>query len=348
MKEQEMNLPKFLSSLDRFKEHFPNEAVCWQYLRDTRWPEGFVCPRDQEPGTTYHPVRGIWVCRKRHHISVRTDTALHGTRQPLLYWFRAAFFMATRPSGIAAQRFSEGMSLQRDGTAYSLLQRLRDAIPNPNRAPLQGTVQVEMRALRAARVIRGQRPGPGKALVICAVAVRKNQGAGVRIQTLASRGVKRIRTFVRRHIAPGAHLYTDASDEYRGLSDMGYRHTMVHVQSGARGAEQLICIHKVLSEVEDFLQKTHHGVSRKHVQAYLNEFALRFKVEGNPKAAFDRLLGITAMVPAEKDRHLYRSPEARGWVHVDPPDKLRHVTISSLAELSKLRNAWPPVIHASY
>ena len=35
----------FPMTLQAFYEAFPDEASCWRWLRRTRWPRGFHCPR---------------------------------------------------------------------------------------------------------------------------------------------------------------------------------------------------------------------------------------------------------------------------------------------------------------
>jgi hypothetical protein len=56
---------------------------------------------------------------------------------------------------------------------------------------------------------------------------------------------------------------------------------------------------------------THHGVSAKHLQAYLNEFTFRFNRRFYPFNAFRSLLGIAGGVeaPTYAD-HLFRRVDA--------------------------------------
>lgn len=36
---------KFPTTLKEFREQFSEEAACFEYLGQSRWPVGFVCPR---------------------------------------------------------------------------------------------------------------------------------------------------------------------------------------------------------------------------------------------------------------------------------------------------------------
>ena len=55
----------------------------------------------------------------------------------------------------------------------------------------------------------------------------------------------------------------------------------------------------------------HHGVSAKHLQAYLNEFTFRFNRRSYPFNAFRSLLGIAGGVEAPTYAQLYFGE----WVH---------------------------------
>jgi hypothetical protein len=51
-------------------------------------------------------------------------------------------------------------------------------------------------------------------------------------------------------------------------------------------------IHLVFSNLKTWLIGIHHGVSEKHLQAYLNEYMFRFNRRFSPFNAFRSLLGI--------------------------------------------------------
>jgi len=42
-----MARPSFPKTLREFRERFVEEADCYDYLMQSRWPEGIVCPRCQ-------------------------------------------------------------------------------------------------------------------------------------------------------------------------------------------------------------------------------------------------------------------------------------------------------------
>ncbi|MFH1039514.1 MAG: transposase [PVC group bacterium] len=40
-----MTRPTFPTGLREFRQRFLNDAACWEYLSQSRWPEGFRCPK---------------------------------------------------------------------------------------------------------------------------------------------------------------------------------------------------------------------------------------------------------------------------------------------------------------
>lgn len=79
---------------------------------------------------------------------------------------------------------------------------------------------------------------------------------------------------------------------------------------------QLPLVHLVFSNLKAWLLGTHHSVSDKHLQAYLNEFVFRFNRRFYPFNGFRSLLGLGACAESPTYDSLYggtwEHPVARG------------------------------------
>jgi hypothetical protein len=75
--------------------------------------------------------------------------------------------------------------------------------------------------------------------------------------------------------------------------------------------EFLPIIHLVFANLKTWINGVHHGVSAKHLQAYLNEFTFRFNRRFYPFNAFRSLLGIAGGVAAPTFDGLYSGE----WAH---------------------------------
>jgi Transposase zinc-ribbon domain len=58
-----MARPDFPRSLAEFQDRFATEADCHRYLVACRWPEGFRCPRCDEPDAYELAGRELLQCR---------------------------------------------------------------------------------------------------------------------------------------------------------------------------------------------------------------------------------------------------------------------------------------------
>ena len=84
--------------------------------------------------------------------------------------------------------------------------------------------------------------------------------------------------FVRHAVEPGAVVITYGLQSYRGLAKLGYRHDRRVVLGNQESADPVLPrIHRVASLLKRWLLGTHQGgVSREHLDYYLDEFTFRF------------------------------------------------------------------------
>ena len=133
-------------------------------------------------------------------------------------------------------------------------------------------------------IVGGVEPGGGrrhlgkKALVVIAAEVRGRGIGRIRMQRVADASAESLLAFVPRSVEPGAVVITDGLQSYRDLSKRGYRHD----RRGALGSGEstdavLPRIHRVAVLLKRWLLGTHQGgVSREHLDYYLDEFTFRF------------------------------------------------------------------------
>ena len=61
----------------------------------------------------------------------------------------------------------------------------------------------------------------------------------------------------------------------------------------------------MISNLKTWLQGTHLGVSKEHLQVYLDEYVFRFNRRRTPMAAFQTLLGLGGQQSATTYRQIY-------------------------------------------
>ena len=321
----------FPQSLPEFQRLFPNEAACADYLEKARWEDGFVCPHcyaAREPFRfTNRP--GVLRCRKcRRDTGLTVGTVMERTHPPLSIWFWAAYLVASQTPGMSATQFQRQVGLSRYETAFGILHKLRASMVRPDQDRIGGKAgdHVEVDETYVGGRTRGEGRGiHHKTLVTAAVEVRHREpgtaqdkrkdgryAGRLRLSIADDRSTKSLVGFVASAVMPGTLVITDDWSGYASLRKRGYDHHAIAECGDPEVAEEFLPIsHLVFSNLKTWLNGIHHGVSAKHLQAYLNEFTFRFNRRFYPFNAFRSLLGIAGYVTAPTYAELYSSD----WEH---------------------------------
>ncbi len=297
-------------SLTEFQEAFPDEASCAAFLFERRWPDGFVCPvcgngRAAVLKSRAHTYECLDCSRQ---TSITAGTAMHRTKLPLTVWFWAAHLMSTHSNGMSARQLADQLGLTYR-TTWLLTQKLRRSMVDPDREPLEGVVEVDQAEIPFRVGDTFFDPGKsGKILIAGAVEVidrdtnqakprRKNakyldtRSGRIRLAMIADNSAASIEAFVRANVKRGTTLLTDGHASYPGLTD--YRHDP-RVVGKMAGHVVLPWVHRVFSLMKRWGLGTYHGLRRKHVDTYLNEFVFRYNRRFHRHASFETVLGLTA------------------------------------------------------
>ena len=132
------------------------------------------------------------------------------------------------------------------------------------------------------------------------------------LRLVPNREAKSLTKFVRENVAKGAVVHTDGWTGYDDLEALGYVHKPLVIDGDPERIEaHLPMIHIAFSNLKSWLLGTHHGVSHRHLQAYLNEFVFRFNRRFYPMTAFNSALGLAAHASAPTYKKLYSGD----WTH---------------------------------
>jgi transposase-like protein len=194
------------ATLRQFQTDFSTEAACQEDLAACRWPDGFVCPQCGHPRAYELANQRRWQCVDcRHQVSLTSGTILHRTKIPLVSWFWAAYLMTTDKRGVSALFIQRQLGLSRYETAWMMLHKLRRAMVNETRSPLNGEVEVdetwvggEQAGLRGSRQLKGRRA----TLVLVAVEKRGKASGRVRMHVIPDFKAGTIIPILRQNLAP--------------------------------------------------------------------------------------------------------------------------------------------------
>ena len=184
----------------------------------------------------------------------------------------------------------------------------------PDRFSLAGLVEVDeteiaYRGKNDPLTGGGRRSHQGKMIVVGAVEV-EDGGAGpgrVRLAEVPDYSAASLHPFIAHNLAPGATAKTDGWPAYPGAPGVSHD---PHVIGKMAAHIVLPWVHRIFANLKVWALGVYHGLRRKHLQTYLDEFVFRFNRRRARHAAFRSLLGIAA-AHAPLSHNTLISPEAK-------------------------------------
>ena len=284
-------------SLLAFQRLFPDDDACATWLIDTRWPDGFVCPAcGHDKGWALRGKAHTFECAGcRRQTSVTAGTIMHASKLALTVWFWAAYLMATHSNGISALQLQKQLGIGSYRSAWLLTHKLRQAMVEPERNPLSGLVEIDEASLPFRTksdppgAARG-RSHDGKMLIVGAIELGDGTTPGrLRLAEISSYDAADLSHFVETAAALDATVKTDG---WPGYASIPVERHDVHVVGKTPAHLVLPWIHQIFSNLKGWARGVYHGLRRKHLQAYLDEFVFRFNRRISRHAAFRSLLDL--------------------------------------------------------
>lgn len=134
----------------------------------------------------------------------------------------------------------------------------------------------------------------GKILVACAAEVKERALCRIRLNKIDDFSKASLHAFVEKTVAPGVAVKTDGWSGYAALE--GRRHEAQTL--GTMPAHIVLpWVHRVFSNLKRWALGVYHGLRKKHVQTYLDEFVFRFNRRKNRPAGFVTLIKNAAQIP---------------------------------------------------
>jgi len=307
--------PEFPKTLREFQQQFSIEQACWEYLWQSRWPEGFKCSYCSCNQSWWISKRHLYECKQcGHQFYPTAGTIMHKTHFPIQDWFWSAYLVSTHTPGMSAKQLQRQMGCTYK-TAWFVLYRLRQSMINDARTPLHGRIEADetiiggpVKGIRG----RGATSCATKTLVFGAVEVVvfiNKRGAScekagrLRLSMTEQADGKSIKNFLVTHVEKGSTICTDG---WRGYSKTALKEYCHHTNPDTARH-----IHRAFGNLKTWLNGTYHGVSPKYLQTYLHEFVFRFNRRKTPMAAFQTLLGI-AMQKSHITQKNFVKPVSKG------------------------------------
>lgn len=287
-----------------FDRAFPDDAACLDWLwRQIYSPDGLhascpICGTQRK----FHRVttRQSYSCDDcGRHIHPTAGTIFHKSSTPLRLWFQAVFLMASTRCGISAKQLERELGVTYK-TAWRMFTLIRNQLKPQGSQPMTGEIELDETYIGGRPRLREVRSMSESALwrdrkaTVFGMAQRKGEVAAV---VVPSTQAEVLMPYVKARVLPEAVVYTDEALHYRpSVRKAGYTHKRIHhaAKVYVDGDTHTQTIEGFWSLVKRGISGSHHSVSAKYLQGYLNEYVWRYNHRNDPRAQFYGILGNVA------------------------------------------------------
>ncbi len=265
--------------------HFSNPDNCQKLITRLRWPDGIECPVCGRTDARFLAKQRKWQCKSIHHhrqFSVKVGTIFEDSPLPLDKWLIAVWMVANCKNGVSSYEVARALGITQK-SAWFMLHRIRLAMQSRSLVKIGGNgshIEVDetfiggkarnMHAATRKRRISGT-GGKDKAAVL-GILERKGN---VRALVIPNRRRKALQQEVRKHVAAGSALYTDALPSYTGLAH-DYAHRVIdHARKYVDGQVHTNGLENFWSLLKRGIKGTYVSVEPFHLFRYLDEQVFR-------------------------------------------------------------------------
>jgi transposase-like protein len=271
-------------SLMEFMRDFPDDATCLQWLWVNRYAEDGThafcdkCSKTQAFARySTRQRRQSWTCTAcGHHVHPTAGTIFHKSSTSLHLWFYAMYLMTSTRCGISAKQLERELGVTYK-TAWRMFHLIRNELMYQDEDALSGVVEMDETYMGGRRKGRTGRPGQGDKVKTPVFGMVQREGHVVAM-TVPNVQRATVMPHVVKRVLPASTVYTDEYAIYNTLHREGYEHDTIEHGAGVyvSGDVHTNTIEGFWSLVKRGLAGTHHMVSAKHLQGYLNEYAWRY------------------------------------------------------------------------
>jgi len=269
-----MNIPK--NQLE-FEKMFTTEEQCIDYLKELRFPQGYVC-RQCQYNEYWFNIRGLMICKKcKDELSITAGTIFHKSKLPLVTIFRALWWVVAQKNGVSAVGLQRVLGIGSYRTAWTWLHKFRRLMVFPNRDKLKGKVEVDETFVGGVKSGKRGRGAEGKSLVVIAVEIMEKGTGRVRMSIIPDASRKSLEKFITNNIETESIIITDGWKGYANISKKGYTQKIENKFKMLDKEDILPNVHRSASLLKRWLLGTHQNyVGEQYLSYYLDEFTFRY------------------------------------------------------------------------
>jgi len=272
-----------------FNKRFPDDNACIDEIFRIRFSGLKACPQCEKE-TKFHKIskRRCYACQWcGYQIYPTKGTIFEKSTTSLRHWLYAMYLMTATRSGVSAKELERQLGVTYK-CAWRIAKQIRTLMGSKETNKLNGIVEIDDTYIGGIK--RGKRGrGAKDKTVVFGLLERGGNVKAVQLDNLKKSTVEPI---VDVAIERGAEIHSDEFLSYQTLASRGYKHSFVShgKKEYVSGNTHIQSIEGFWSQLKRSISGTHVWVSKKHLQNYVDEFAFRYNLRGQPTSMFNSLL----------------------------------------------------------
>lgn len=285
-------------NLKTFLKKYPNDKACLDALLNSQHPNGVFCTKCQRT-TKYYKIkdRTAYSCEFcRTQIFPLAGTIFEKTTVSLQLWYYAMFLIIKTRSGISAKQLERELGVCYK-TAHRMFKQIRTLMSEESEELLTGTVEIDEAFIGGkGKNKRYVWHGNSKEKQVVLGMIARNGKAY--LKHISDTGRLTMVTQINNYVSPKARVITDQHPGYAKLGEIGYKHQTVkhHVTYLTEGDVHVQNVESMWSNLKRGIYGVYRHVSKKYLQAYIDEYSFRYNHRNSSVSMFDVLLAQASSV----------------------------------------------------
>lgn len=267
-------------------QKYKDEDTCLEEIKSIRFPEGIICTKCQKVTKHYRiKSKKVYSCEFcGTQISPLAGTIFHKSSTSLVDWFYAIYLMTQTRSGTSAKQLERMLGVTYK-TAWRMFKQIRTLMAESSTTPLGGNgegVEVDETYIGGKGMNRRFKPNfnmvPKEVVMGMVQRSKGTENSKAYLKHVPNTGKWTLIAQIKEHIDPQARVITDELAAYKNLPREGYLlHDVVnHSVTYVIGDIHTQNIENVWSIIKRGIYGVYRNVSKKYLQAYIDEYAFRF------------------------------------------------------------------------
>jgi transposase len=261
-----------------FQELYPNDDACLDRIFQDRFGDIKWCPKCGAETKFYRvKKRQSYACMHcGYQLFPLSGTIFRKTTTPLTNWFYAIYQFSTSKNGVSAKKLERDLGVSYK-TAWRMCTQIRKLMQQ-DADMLSGTIEADETYIGGSRKKYLQNSQWENKTAV--VGIVEKGGSAKAFATKHANATNTI-PFLKANIEQGSVIHTDESRIYtRVKRDFDHAFVNHSKYEYVKAGVHTNTIEGFWGQMKRAISGTHHSVSPKYLQSYVNEFVFRYNFRG--------------------------------------------------------------------